>query len=155
MDVPERFYEMGVIEMSVDAEHLAPCSAYVARERLWEAGCLAEPIAAGKIGESTVEGGRAGGNGALVSRNVGSWVAGLEGRSASAKGRIRGERVRVMDLADNPALHQHDVLTGWDTNGIALIVEPGVGIVTAMNLSLLPHKARDEKLELLTDQQTL
>lgn len=37
-----------------------------------------------------------------------------------------------MDLADNPALDEHDVLTGRYADGLALSVQPGIDVVTAM-----------------------
>lgn len=47
VDVPEGVDEVGVVEVGVDAEHLAPGGAHITQEALGEAGCFAEPVTAG------------------------------------------------------------------------------------------------------------
>lgn len=59
MEVPERVDEMAMVDVGVDAEHLAPGGAHVTKEGLGEAGGLAEPVASGEVGEGAVEGCRA------------------------------------------------------------------------------------------------
>lgn len=61
-----------MVEVSVDAEHLTPGSAYVVHERFGESSRLADPVAAGEVRECAIESGRAHGN----------WILGPRAKAA-------------------------------------------------------------------------
>lgn len=135
VEMPERVDEVGVVEVGVDAKHLAPGGAHVAEEGLGEADGFAEPVAAGEVGEGAVEGCGACWDGFVGGARGGGddgGVGGFEGGGGGPEGGICGECDGVVDLADDPALDEHDVLGGRHADGLALVVEPGIDVVTAV-----------------------
>lgn len=122
--VPEGINPVGVIQVSVEAEHLAEAGLDVAVEALGEASALAEPVAACELGE-----GRAGGGRSSADRGAGEVLEAAVG--AGAAGDVVGWKgLGVVHLAADPALDELDVLGGRDFDGDFLVVEPGVSVAS-------------------------
>ena len=130
-NVPERVHPVRVVQVPVDAEELAEDSFDVVEERLGEAGGFADPVAACELGKGRVEGRWAGGDGGP---GRGGEVDVVEAGVRLCRGHggerwVRGEDARVVDLADDPALHELDVVHGGNFDGLFVAIEPGVDVV--------------------------
>lgn len=125
VEVVEGVDKVRVVQVRVDAEHLAEDGLADAAELLGEPAALAEPVVGrrgcGRGGEGCVE------------------------RVGDAFG-VRGEDSGVVDLAGNPALHEGDVLIGGQLDGLVAAVEPGVGVI--------PSEKLDEKVNLPADRRS-
>lgn len=107
--------EMGPVEVSIDAEHLAEDGLAYVDEVLGKAGAFADPIGLTRVGE--LGEGRRGDAGVV--------------RVGDARG-VGGEDIGVVDLARDPSLHKSHVFSGGKFNGLSAAVEPGEGVVTVI-----------------------
>ena len=122
--VPERLQPVPVVDVRVAPHHLPVDALDVTLEGLREAGGLAEPFAAGELRQRSVERRRGEGLRCAVSWSCG---AGGVGAGVDVRGSgVCGEDGRVVDFADDPFLHQVDVLDGGDFDGFLVVVKPGV-----------------------------
>ena len=126
LDVVERVQPVGVVDVRVQAEHLPEDGLAVVEEGLRETGALADPV--GTAGE----GAQRGGGGRRARGDGGAGVGAVEPagevvRRCAGDG-VRGEDVRVGQLAADPALDHADVVWGRDLDGVLVAVEPGVGV---------------------------
>jgi hypothetical protein len=113
VDVPERVVPVAVVEVSIAAEHLLDDALDVLVEILWEPGRLANPLGRGaseSIHGLVEVGGRS------ADRSLGRSGSGRdlavtrsEGGRLDVFGRIRGEDIRVVDLANDPSLYADNV----------------------------------------------
>ena len=125
LDVPEGLDEMRVVDVRVQPEHLPEDRLDVRDEVLGEAGAFANPVMPGERGEWERRGGGPSSDG-----RVGAWgvepAGSIFGRGMGE--RVGGENAGVAELAADPALHHAGVLGRGDTDGLFLMVEPGVSV---------------------------
>ena len=100
--------------MSIDTEHLAEDDLADLEELVGEPGSFAQPFGLGVCASE------------LGERSRGdSRVLGV-GDAA----RVCGEDVDIVNLAGDPTLHESHVLMGWKLDRLAVLVEPGEGVVS-------------------------
>lgn len=135
VQVVEWLGEVGPVEVSVDAEHLAEDGLANLEEVAWEAGGLADPVVTGESRDWKVGGGWSrsrgrtwvGGSGWESAGSWGSWSTEIVGVGDGAW--VSWEDLRVLNLAGNPALHQSDILVSWNLHWLTAGVEPREGVV--------------------------
>lgn len=131
-DMPERLYPMRVIQMPVEPKDLAENGLNVVEKGLWETTFLANPVMTSELGDrvsevSWAEGDGSGGAGGVEAAR---WV----GRGTGWDRSVGGKCLWVVDLADDPALDERDVLGRRDFDRDLIVVEPGVGVATIRGL---------------------
>lgn len=126
--MPERLKPVRVIQVGVEAEDLTEDGFDVAKSRLREAGCFANPVVTGEYRERSSE----------VGGTHGDW-SGRTGRVETSRSErwshvawsFGREGFWVVNLSYNPTLYQGDVLIGGNLDGDFFVVEPGVSVTTA------------------------
>lgn len=120
--VPERLQPVAVVDVGVAPHHLAVDGFDVALEGFGKTGGFAKPFATGELRERGVE--RSGWEGLwrAVPWGRGAGSVGWSGHS----GGVCGEDGRVVYFANDPFLHEVDVLDSGDLNGFLVVVQPGV-----------------------------
>lgn len=110
VEVVEWLDEVGPVQVSVDAEHLAEDCLADLHKVLGEAAALANPVSLARIRHWKRRDGR------IVCIRDARW--------------IRGEDIGVVDLARDPALHKRHVLERRQFDGLPAAVEPGKGVIS-------------------------